>query len=466
MKLLQQLIISGYEVLPLIEGGKGISISTGESAGAWAAAGGVGTFSGVFGDYYDENGKFVPLICDGKTRTERNIQLINHAIKAAISQARIAFDTSNGKGRIHMNVLWGISSVEKTIIEILQKTHNLIHGITCGAGMPFKLAEIAAKYGVFYYPIVSSARAFNLLWKRSYVNFKEWLGGVVYEDPWKAGGHNGISNKEDPNIPCEPYQRVVALRQAMNACQLWNVPIIMAGGVWFLRDWQDWIDNPEIGPIAFQFGTRPLLTVESPISKEWKQKLLTLNKEDIKSNHFSPTGFYSLAVVNEFEQELQQRSHRQVPYSKTAEGDNTIQFITGKDSDRVLYLTESDNEKAIAWVKAGYSKIMYTPDSTIIFVDSERHNMIRKDQLDCVGCLAYCHFSNWSDNKELTKTRSSDPRSYCIRKTLHDIAHGGDVEKNLMFSGSNGYLFKEDPFYANGFIPTVQQLIDRLLTGD
>ena len=35
------------------------------------------------------------------------------------------------------------------------------------------------------------------------------------------------------------------------------------------RDWNDWIDNPELGKIAFQFGTRPLLTQESPIPPEW-----------------------------------------------------------------------------------------------------------------------------------------------------------------------------------------------------
>ena len=43
-----------------------------------------------------------------------------------------------------------------------------------------------------------------------------------------------------------------------------HVPIIMAGGVWFLREWEAWLDNEEIGAIAFQFGTCPLLTQESP----------------------------------------------------------------------------------------------------------------------------------------------------------------------------------------------------------
>ena len=57
---------------------------------------------------------------------------------------------------------------------------------------------------------------------------------------------------------------------------LGETPIIMAGGVWWLEEWEDWIDNPELGPIAFQFGTRPLLTKESPIGDAWKQRLLTL----------------------------------------------------------------------------------------------------------------------------------------------------------------------------------------------
>ena len=42
MKALKSLVLSGRETLPLIEGGKGISVSNGESSGAWAAAGGVG----------------------------------------------------------------------------------------------------------------------------------------------------------------------------------------------------------------------------------------------------------------------------------------------------------------------------------------------------------------------------------------------------------------------------------------
>ena len=39
------------------------------------------------------------------------------------------------------------------------------------------------------------------------------------------------------------------------------------------------------------------------------------------------------------------------------------------------------------------------------------------------------------------------------------------LEHNLMFTGHNAYRFAKDPFYSNGFIPTVKQLVERILTG-
>ncbi len=35
-----------------------------------------------------------------------------------------------------------------------------------------------------------------------------------------------------------------------------------------------------------------------------------------------------------------------------------------------------------------------------------------------------------------------------------------------MFAGHNAYRFARDPFYANGFIPSVRELFGRLLTGE
>ncbi len=61
-----------------------------------------------------------------------------------------------------------MGAAERIITEVLEQAKGIINGITCGAGMPYRLSDIAARFNVYYYPIVSSARAFNALWKRAY----------------------------------------------------------------------------------------------------------------------------------------------------------------------------------------------------------------------------------------------------------------------------------------------------------
>jgi NAD(P)H-dependent flavin oxidoreductase YrpB (nitropropane dioxygenase family) len=465
LKALNPILLSGKEVFPLIEGGKGISVSNGESSGAWAAEGGVGTFSAVNADAHDEHGNLIPLTYKGRTRRERHFELIEYAIRGGITQAQIAHERSNGQGRIHVNVLWEMGACEEVLYGVLEGAKGLIHGVTCGAGMPYKVAEIAVRYGVYYYPIVSSARAFRALWKRAYHKFPDSLGGVVYEDPWLAGGHNGLSNSENPEKPEPPYERVRLLRQEMNLYGLSNVPIIMAGGVWWLKEWEDWIDNPDLGPIAFQFGTRPLLTKESPISDEWKKKILTLQEGDIFLNKFSPTGFYSSAVRNNFLEELIERSHRQVAYTTTEIGEHNTPLEIGARK-RKIFLTPTDHQRAQQWLQKGFTEALRTPDSTIVFVTPKKADEILTDQINCMGCLSACQFSNWTQRDPWSTGKKADPRSFCIQKTLQEISHGGDVETQLMFSGHNAYRFALDPFYKNGFIPTVKQLVERLLTGE
>src|SRR4029077_2116590 len=274
------------------------------------------------------------------------------------------------------------------------------------------------------------------------------------------------SNSEDPTKPEHPYPRVVELRRLMAAeCGLAGVPIFMAGGVWFLREWEDWLGNPEVGPLAFQFGTRPLLTQESPISDAWKHRLLTLKEGDIFLNRFSPTGFYSSAVRNRFLDELQQRTEHQVAYTVEPVGEHVAEFHVGARG-RSVYLTEHDRESAKRWVVEGFTEALRTPDSTLIFVTPPQAFDIRTDQINCMGCLSACQFSNWAQSEQGTTGKKADPRSFCIQKTLQQICHSDDIETELMFAGHNAYKFGSDPFYANGYIPTVRELIDRLVTGD
>jgi hypothetical protein len=243
--------------------------------------------------------------------------------------------------------------------------------------------------------------------------------------------------------------------------------IIMAGGVWHLRDWEDWLDSEVLGPIAFQFGTRPLLTRESPISDDWKRRLLELKDGDVMLHRFSPTGFYSSAVYNSYLAELDQRSQRQVAFATTPDPERGLtEPLAFGTRGRSVYVEQADLARIAQWVERGCSQAMKTPDDTLIYVPPEKAIEIRRDQVDCMGCLSACKFSNWSCNENHTTGRPPDPRSFCIQKTLQDIAHHGDIDQQLMFAGHNAFKFRDDPFYSNGFIPTVRQLVARIVTGD
>ncbi len=521
MKKLKPIILSGAEVYPLIEGGKGIAVSDGFSSGAWAHAGAVGTISGVIPDMLDKRGNVLPRLYKGKSRLERHQELIRSAIQGGIDQAKKAYEIADGRGRIHMNLMWemgGSISILEGIMDscdafarslkekvsgrfqniaelfsaklqsalggindkvsnskfietctpilegMLSEAKKYIHGITCGAGMPYKLGEIASKHGIYYYPIVSSARAFRALWLRSFKNYAEYLGGVVYEDPWLAGGHNGLSNGEDPAVPEAPMERVVELRRKMNEFGLQNTPIILAGGIWNLSEFEDFIDNPDIGPVAFQLGTRPLLTQESPVAKTWQKSLMNLKAGDVLLQKFSPTGFYSSAVKNNFLNDLVERKQTQVPFKETPGGDFQVAFPLA--GTRRVYISLDDRRRIDDFYKNGRTVAMRTPDDTFVFVSPQTEAKIKKTRAQCVGCLSQCMFSGWSQGTPTHTTgRLPDPRSFCISQTLYDVAHTPDVDNNLMFTGHNAYRFATDPMYENGNIPTVQELVDALLEG-
>ncbi|MCT4552967.1 MAG: nitronate monooxygenase [Alphaproteobacteria bacterium] len=486
---LKKIKLAGRMVWPLIEGGKGIALTTGKTSGAWAAEDCIGTFSAASPDMLDKDGKVLPYKFHGKTRQERQKEIVEQSIKGGIAQAKLAREISGDKGAVFMNVLWEMGACEEILEGILDGCDGSIDAVSSGAGMPFKLAEICAKRGVYYNPIVSSVRAFKLLWKRGFKEYGDYFGGVIYEDPWKAGGHNGLSNSEDPQIHQDPYDRIVEIRKYMNEIGLNNNPIIIAGGVWNLTDWEKYIDNPEVGPVAFQFGTRPLLTQESPLADEIKRKFFTLKKGDIRLQKYSPTGFWSSAVNNAFMQELELQSKIVLPFSKEIDEEKgfvvpvpsigglvgkllhkAVDKVEGKLGENVekikgvVFLTEKDAEVYDKFIEEGFDHIVTLPDSQLMFVKQDTFKRIRQDQKDCVGCLSGCMFSGWSQREGLLI--KPDARSFCIRKSLSAVAHESNPNDWLLFSGHSGYRFAQDEFYQGGnFIPTTKELIEQIKKG-
>ena len=166
-----------------------------------------------------------------------------------------------------------------------------------------------------------------------------------------------------------------------------------------------------------------------------------------------------------FLRSLEARSERQIPYSKVEAGEHTVKLDVGVKGKN-FWVAPKDRERARAWVAQGFEYALRTPDDTMVFVTLPERGMIQQDQKDCMGCLSHCGFSSWKDHDDFTTGRLADPRSFCIQKTLQDIAHGEPIEDNLMFAGHSAYRFKQDPFYSNNYTPSVKQLVERILTGD
>ena len=206
------------------------------------------------------------------------------------------------------------------------------------------------------------------------------------------------------------------------------------------------------------------LTHESPISDEWKTRLLELKSGDVALHKFSPTGFYSSAVRNDFLSDLYARSERQVPYSRKPTDILSEPVPIGRRG-RPIHVTPQDKPRVENWLAQGFTEGLATPDDTMIFVATDQALTIKQDQIDCMGCLSQCAFSNWHE-KDGSTGKKADPRSFCIQKTLQSIAHQGAVDNELMFAGHNAYHFATDPFYQDGRIPTVGELIERIKTGD
>ena len=466
MQTLQPLIISGAEVLPIVEGGKGVSVSNGRSAGAFAAAGCVGTFSAVNADNFDEDGRVIPQIYRGKTRRDRYEELVGYAIQGGITQAKKAYDVSAGRGRLHMNVLWEAAATQRILHGVLEGAKGLIHGVTCGAGMPYKMAEICAQYGTYYYPIVSSARAFRALWKRAYHKYRDYLGGVVYEDPWLAGGHNGIEQLRGSHTSRASLFPGCGTAKG-NA---------RAGG-WNDADFYGWwrVVPKRVGRLDRQSGSwANCLSVRDQTGRHHgKPGLARMEEEatDVKGRGCLSQSLQSHRILfigcpqclHPGIERAQQSSSGLHPRAGGRGIRKPCHLVRG---GRVVYLTPRDKARADAWIGGGYGETMKTPDSTLIFVTPEKSVEIRSDQQACMGCLSACRFSNWAENDAGNTGKPADPRSFCIQKTLQSIAHDGNVDNNLLFAGHNAYRFASDPFYENGFIPKVEQLVDRILTGD
>ncbi|NPB06687.1 MAG: nitronate monooxygenase [Aquificae bacterium] len=266
--------------LPIIQGGMGVGISWEGLAGSVARAGAVGVVSAVGTGY-----RYPGLVKRDRLGRPLGSKNTHHgeALKRIVREAkRIA----GGRGAVGVNVLAAITDYGRVVRDAVEAGADLI---ISGAGLPLSLPEYAEGSDAALVPIVSSARALNLIcrtWKRRYGRLPD---AVILEGPL-SGGHQGFKY-EDCFKPENRLENL--LPQVLEAARSWgNLPVIVAGGVWSYEEIKRFI---EMGAAGVQVATRFIATEECDAPLVYKELMLELEPDDIVLLK-SPVG-YPLRVV-------------------------------------------------------------------------------------------------------------------------------------------------------------------------
>ncbi|MEI6676953.1 MAG: nitronate monooxygenase [Mariniphaga sp.] len=264
---------------PIIQGGMGVRVSGSGLASAVANEGCAGIIASVgLGAFEDET-------------ASKFAEVNNQALRAEIRKAR-----SLSNGVIGVNVMVVLSNYEDLVKVCVEEKVDMI---ISGAGLPLDLPKQTAGSGIKLIPIVSSARAFSIIYRKWKQNYNKIPDGVVLEGPM-AGGHLGFSFDDIVNDKTPSLEYLVKELVDYVSTLEETIPVIAAGGIF---DGEDIARFLKIGASGVQMATRFVCTHECDVHEDFKQAYITANKEDITVIH-SPVGLPGRVILNEFTQRV------------------------------------------------------------------------------------------------------------------------------------------------------------------
>jgi len=269
--------------MPIVQGGMGVGVSLSKLASAVANAGGIGAIAtpgiGQFEPDWDTNPK------------EAN----KRALQGEIRKAKAATN-----GIIGVNIMVALSDFDNLLQCSVDEGVDVLF---LGAGLPLGLPETLpldrlGELGTKFVPIVSSARAAELIfraWRKRYHHVPD---AVVVEGPL-AGGHLGFKKEQidDPDYALERLlPEVIAAVKPYEEQFNRSIPIIVAGGIFTGADIHKFM---QLGAQGVQMGTRFVATHECDASIEFKKAYLNGREEDIVIID-SPVGLPGRAIRDNF----------------------------------------------------------------------------------------------------------------------------------------------------------------------
>ncbi|MCD8091215.1 MAG: nitronate monooxygenase family protein [Clostridiales bacterium] len=260
----------------------GIGISLSSLAAAVTNEGGLGVISAAQPGFMEE---------DFYTNTnEANMRALTYHIKRAK-------ELSNG-GVIGINLMVASKQYDMYVDCIIKSGADLI---ISGAGLPLDLPKYAAGSDIKLCPIVSSAKAANVILTRWMKKYKRLPDMIVIEGP-KAGGHLGFKPAELETItPADmdiEIGKILEIRDRFSKQYDKTIPVIFGGGVFDRAD----IDHClSLGLDGVQMATRFVATEECDASPAFKQAYINAKAGDAKIVK-SPVGMPGRAINNVFVQ--------------------------------------------------------------------------------------------------------------------------------------------------------------------
>ncbi|HUI46557.1 MAG TPA: nitronate monooxygenase family protein [Nitrospirota bacterium] len=255
---LKPLIIKGKHIKnPIIQGGMGVGVSLHPLAKAVASEGGVGIVSSA---------------CLDRLIARRSNKKVN-TYEAAYEE--VSLSKIQG-GVVGINIMGALAKdFNDSVRGALDAGADVI---ISGAGLPLNLPAIQPPKDTALIPIISSARALEIICKKwSKLSYRP--DAVVLEGPL-AGGHLGF-RMDQIDLDSNKLENLLPPVKEM-AQKFGGFPVIVAGGIYTHQDIKRFMN---MGADGVQMGTRFLATNESSASDTYKKAVVAATAEDIVVAH-------------------------------------------------------------------------------------------------------------------------------------------------------------------------------------
>ncbi len=279
---LKPLIIGDMEIkIPIIQGGMGVKVSTAILAAAVAQYGAAGTIASVGLGF-------------GTAKNETNF--IEASREGLQKEIRTAKELTSGA--VGVNVMVALSNYDDLARTSAEEKADFI---ISGAGLPLKLPELVDGSDVKLIPIVSSARAADIIVRTWQKRYDRTPDAIVVEGPL-AGGHLGFHPEDLCAYSDKGKLLELLVTDVLKVVEKYEnkshgpIPVIAAGGVF---DGKDVARFLKLGASGVQIATRFVATHECTVPQEFKDLYIAATKDDLTIIP-SPVGMPGRVIKNKF----------------------------------------------------------------------------------------------------------------------------------------------------------------------